>query len=193
MKHSDFILSIYQDKRTVFRLADIAMLFPEAQVKYLSERMSYYVKTGRLYSLRRGVYAKPNYNPLELANMLFTPSYVSLEYVLQQAGVIFQYDSRITCISYLSRDTQIDGKTYSYRRIKEEIVLNPKGVIQNDAGYSIATAERAFLDLLYLNKDFYVDNLMGLNQALIEELVAVYQSKAVEIRISKLQKNVEQQ
>jgi hypothetical protein len=34
---------------------------------------------------------------------------------------------------------------------------------------------------------------MGLNQALIEELVAVYQSKAVEIRISKLQKNVEQQ
>jgi hypothetical protein len=193
MKHSDFILSIYQDKRTVFRLADIAMLFPEAQVKYLSERMSYYVKTGRLYSLRRGVYAKPNYNPLELANMLFTPSYVSLEYVLQQAGVIFQYDSRITCISYLSRDTQIDGKTYSYRRIKEEIVLNPKGVIQNDAGYSIATAERAFLDLLYLNKDFYVDNLMGLNQALIEELVAVYQSKALEIRISKLQKNVEQQ
>lgn len=193
MKHSDFILSIYQDKRTVFRLADIAMLFPEAQVKYLSERMSYYVKTGRLYSLRRGVYAKPSYNPLELANMLFTPSYVSLEYVLQQAGVIFQYDSRITCISYLSRDTQIDGKTYSYRRIKEEIVLNPKGVIQNDAGYSIATAERAFLDLLYLNKDFYVDNLMGLNQALIEELVAVYQSKALEIRISKLQKNVEQQ
>jgi hypothetical protein len=193
MKHSDFILSIYQDKRTVFRLADIAMLFPEAQVKYLSERMSYYVKTGRLYSLRRGVYAKPNYNPLELANMLFTPSYVSLEYVLQQAGVIFQYDSRITCISYLSRDTQIDGKTYSYRRIKEEIVLNPKGVIHNDAGYSIATAERAFLDLLYLNKDFYVDNLMGLNQALIEELVAVYQSKALEIRISKLQKNVEQQ
>jgi len=43
MKHSDFILSIYQDKRTVFRLADIAMLFPEAQVIFYLQQTLYLV------------------------------------------------------------------------------------------------------------------------------------------------------
>jgi len=117
LKSGDFILSLYKDRRSVFRLSDVAMLFPDVAPKNLSDRMGYYIETGRLRSPRKGIYVKPGYNPLELANVLYTPSYISLEYVLQQEGVIFQYDARLTSISYLSREVIIDEKKYSYRRI----------------------------------------------------------------------------
>jgi len=129
MKRVDYIFDIYKDKRTVFQLADIAMLFPKSENKFLANKMGYYVKTGKLLNLRKGVYAKPGYNALEFANLLYTPSYISLEYVLQQAGVVFQYDSRYSSVSYLSREIDVDGNTYSYRRIKGDIIINTIGMI----------------------------------------------------------------
>lgn len=193
MSKIDFILGLYNDKRTIFRLADAAMLYPELATEHLSDRMGYYVKTGRLIKLRQGIYAKPNYNPLELANRLFTPSYLSLEFVLQQAGVVFQYDSRFTCISYLSRDVVIDGRTYSYRSMRKDLIMAPGGLIRHEQGYTIATPERAFLDLMYLNKDFYVDNIQPLDQALIRALLPAYQTQALEKRVIKLLNDGRQQ
>jgi hypothetical protein len=195
MEQKDFILEIYKDPRTVFGVSDVAMLFPGAagaaggENKYLSDRLRYYVQTGRLLNPRKGIYAKPGYNPLELENILYTPSYVSLEYVLQQAGVIFQFDSRITSVCYLSRELEIDGRTFSYRRIKEEIIMEPGGIVRGTAGVNIATPERAFLDTLYLNKDFYFDNLNPLDRQQIARLAPVYRSAALEKRVTKILRN----
>jgi hypothetical protein len=191
MDRVDYIFDIYKDKRTVFKLPDIAMLFPKAENKYLANKMGYYVKTGKLLNLRKGVYAKPDYNPLEFANLLYSPSYVSLEYVLQQAGVVFQYDSRYTSVSYLSREVEVDGNTFSYRRIKEEIIINTIGIIRKD-NTNIATPERAFLDVLYLNKDYYFDNLNPLNRLLISQILPVYESAALEKRVTKLARSLAQ-
>ena len=184
----DFILEVYKDQRTVFKLSDIAMLFPQEESLYLSNRMGYYVQTGRLLNPRKGIYTKPGYNPGELGNMLYTPSYISLEYVLQQAGIIFQYDSRYTSVSYLSREVEIAGKTYSYRRIKEEIIMDTAGIVREN-NINIATPERAFLDMLYLNKDFYFDNINPLDRQLISRIVPAYKSAALEMRVVKLLKN----
>jgi hypothetical protein len=189
MEKKDFILEIYKDKRTVFGLSDVAMLFPQEENKYLSDRMGYYVKTGRFLNPRKGIYTKPDYNPLEFANLLYTPSYISLEYVLQQAGVIFQYDSRYTSISYLSREIEADDKIYSYRRIKEMIIMDTTGIVRNQNNVNIATPERAFLDMLYLNKDFYFDNINSLDRQLIEHILSAYKSAALEKRVAKLLKN----
>lgn len=189
MQNIDFILTLYKSKRTVFRLADVAMLAPAVDPKYLSDRMSYYVNTNRLSKIRMGIYVKPDYNPLELANTLFTPAYISLEYVLQQSGVLFQYDSRFTCVSYLSRELKVDGHSFSYRRMKEEIMLQANGLIQNETGYTIATPERALLDFLYLNKGGYLDNIHHLDKRLILELVPIYKNQALEKRVIKLLKD----
>ncbi|MGV8094450.1 MAG: hypothetical protein AB2L24_21550 [Mangrovibacterium sp.] len=188
MKKKDFILEIYKDKRTVFRLSDIAMLFPQEENKYLSDRMGYYVQTDRLLNPRKGIYVKPGYSPLELANILYTPSYISLEYVLQQAGIIFQYDSRYTSVSYLSREIEIDGKTYSYRRIKEDIIIDTTGIRSQD-NINIATPERAFLDIVYLNRDFYFDNINSLDKQLMSRILPTYKSAALEKRVAKLLQN----
>ena len=166
------------------------MLFPLEENEYLSDRVGYYVQTGRLLNPRKGVYAKPDYSPLEFANLLYTPSYISLEYVLQQAGVIFQYDARYTSVSYLSREIEADGRVYNYRRIREDIIMDTTGIFRNKGNVNVASPERAILDMLYLNKDFYFDNINSIDRKLIERILPAYKSAALENRVLKLLKNV---
>lgn len=178
----DIILSLYQKPHTVFSTAEIAMLFPEVSYENLKRRLSYYVKRGKLQKVRRGLYVKEGYSNLELAGKLFIPSYISLETVLQREGVIFQYYAGIYAVSYLSRVVTIDGRTYTYRRIHPEILVNTAGIEEKD-GCAIASKERAFLDAVYLFKDYYFDNIMGINWDMAMEYAKIYQSKILEKRV----------
>lgn len=186
---NDIIFRLYVDPRTVFRLNDIAMLLGQPDTDLLSQRLNYYVKTGRLLNPRRGFYAKQGYNPEELACLLYTPSYISMEYVLQKAGVVFQYDSRITVVSYLSRELESDGSTFLYRRIKGEILVDTDGLDQRN-NITIATPERAFLDVMYLNREYYFDNLNSLDKEKIIKLLPIYRSEQLRNRVLKRLENV---
>jgi hypothetical protein len=184
----DIILSIYSDKRSVFTLLDIAMLIGESNFKKLNERLNYYVHKGKLFRPRKGIYVKQEYNSEELACTLYTPSYISLEYVLLKAGIVFQYDERITAVSYLSRSVDIEGSIYTYRKIKSETLIVTQGIIQT-GNVNIATPERAFLDTLYLNSSYHFDNLNPLNKTLINNLLPAYNSKKLSVRVKKLLSN----
>jgi hypothetical protein len=160
----DLIYTLYNDTRTVFRLKDVSMLTGETSLDSLKQMLNYYVRTGRLQNPRKGLYCKPNYSREELACRIFVPAYISLEYVLQKAGVVFQYDSRITVVSYLSREVEIEGRTFAFRKIKNEVLVATEGIVQQGNTLTIATPERAFLDMLYLNGPMYFDNLHPLNK-----------------------------
>jgi hypothetical protein len=183
---NNIILAIYKEARTVFRLRDVALILGENNFESLNKKLNYYVRTGKLLNPRKGIYAKPDYNNEELACLLYTPSYISLEYVLQKEGVIFQYDSRITSISYLCRTIEIENNTFIYRKIKGEIIANSKGIIRIDNQLNFATPERAFLDLLYLSKNAYFDNINPLNKEKVYDLLPIYMSKALTDRVNKL-------
>ncbi len=181
----DIILSVYQNSRTVFRLNDIAMLTGISDFLSLNKKLNYYVHSGKLLNPRKGIYAKPRYNSEELACSVYTPAYISLEYVLQKSGIVFQYDSRLTMVSYLSRTIEVDKQIYSYRRIKEKILINMNGIIRLD-NVNIATPERAFLDLLYLDKEYFFDNLRTIDERQVLKLLPLYQSKSLTQRATKL-------
>lgn len=183
---NDIILSVYKNIRTVFRLADIAMLIGETNFQSLNKKLNYCVWTGKLMNPRKGIYTKPGYIPEELACSIYKPSYISLEYVLQKAGIIFQYDPRITSVSYLSRTIEVEGRTYILRKIKGETLVNTTGINRLENHVNIACTERAFLDLVYLNKDYYFDNLNPLNKQIVYKLLPIYQSNALSVRVKKL-------
>jgi hypothetical protein len=185
----DIILAVYSDTRTVFRMKDIAMLTGETGFQSLNKKLNYHVKTGKLQNPRKGIYTKLNYDPEEMACTVFTPSYISLEYVLQKGGVLFQYDSRITVLGNLSRTIKIENQTYVYRKIKSNVLIETKGILQNENQVNIATTERAFLDLVYLNSESYFDNLNPLNKEAVFKLLPVYESKSMNERIIKLFNN----
>lgn len=179
------LLRLYESPQTVFSIAGISLLLGEEREGVVSKRLNYYVKEGKLLNPRRGFYAKKDYNPEELACMLFTPSYLSLEYVLQKAGVVFQYDSRLSLVSYLSRSVEIDEAAFFYRRIKGEILANTMG-IECRGNINRATPERAFLDVMYLNADYYFDNLRPLDYKTIIGMLPMYNCKRMEVRVKRL-------
>lgn len=178
-------MQLYEMPQTVFPVAGISLLLGEDKGGIISKRLNHYVKDGRLLNPRRGFYAKKGYNAEELACMIFTPSYLSLEYVLQKAGVVFQYDSRLTSVSYLSRSVEADGREYSYRKVKGEILADIRG-IECRGVVNIATPERAFLDVMYLNAEYYFDNLRPLNYKRITELLPIYCNKRMEERVKRM-------
>jgi hypothetical protein len=182
----DLIFQIYSDKRNVFRLKDVAMLSGETNLISLSKSLNYFVHNGKLLNPRKGIYAKAGYKPEELACVLYTPSYISMEYVLARAGVIFQYDSAITAASYLKREITVDENTILYRQFKGEILVNTDGVILRENNMNIATTERAFLDILYLKNHFYFDNLRPLKKSLINRILSIYDSPKLEQKVNKL-------
>jgi hypothetical protein len=185
----DIVLALYKESRTVFRLKDIAILVGEENFQSLNKKLNYYVQTGKLENPRKGIYAKPGYNIEELACTIFSPSYISLEYVLQKAGIVFQYDSRITSVSYLGRDVEVGNQRFVFRKIKGRALVNTLGIIRQTNHINIASPERAFLDLLYLEKDYYFDNLNPLDKDLIYKLLPLYQSRSLSIITTKMIKN----
>lgn len=186
---NDILFSIYQSNKTVFRLNEIAMLSGETNFTSLNQKLNYYVRTGKLENPRKGIYTKPGFNPEELACSVYSPSYISLEYVLQRSGIIFQYSSLITSVSYLSREIEIKEQFFRFRKIKKEVLVNTSGIEQKPNHVNIATPERAFLDLLYLEPDFYFDNMNLLDKQKIYKILAGYQSKALTDRVKILLQN----
>lgn len=183
MKKGDYISSILRSKKTVFSFKDIVLLWGDAS-DAVRARVNYYVKHEQLYHLRRGFYAKDkNYNRIELATKIFTPSYVSFETVLALNGIIFQYYSQIFIASYLTRDIICDGCTYSYRKIKGLVLTDGIGVV-NKEECSIATKERAFLDIMYLNKDYHFDNLSPLDWDKVFAMLPGYGNKRMAQKVS---------
>ena len=189
MKKS-LILDIYNSKNSVFSIKDIALLWGESDAELVKMRIYRYVKAGKLYSVRKGLYAKDeNYDKSELAIKIYTPSYISFETVLGRAGVTFQHYGQIFVASYLTREITVDGQTYAYRKIKDSVLTNNAG-IKHKENYSIATPERAFLDVVYLNKDYHFDNLSGLDWNKVFEILPIYSNKRMEKEVKSYQKNL---
>lgn len=186
--NKDFILTLYSNPQTVFTLDEISLYFPQIPYENLRSKVRYFTNAGKLKRLHQGVYAKADYNPLEVAGKLYKPAYISLETVLAKGGVVFQYYERIFVVSYLIREVSVGPITIQYRCIKDSVLTNTQGIEQK-IGYSIATLERAFMDAVFIYKDYHFDNLGSLNWERVFELQPVYHSKAFDKRIKEYYKD----
>lgn len=185
----EYVEVLLRSPKTIFSTRDVALLWMEGKESTISARLNKYVKAGKLLRVRRGLYAKDkNYNKYELATKILVPSYISFETVLGASGITFQYYSQIFIASYQSKEFEISGQKYSFKRINEKILTSNIG-IENKDGYSVATAERAFLDTLYVNKQYYFDNLRSINWEKVHEILPVYGGN---LRMKKIVKKLEE-
>jgi predicted transcriptional regulator of viral defense system len=188
MQKGQYFETILRSPKTVFTLKDVALLWGEPSTQAVRVRLSYYVSHGKLYRVRRGLYTKDkNYSKLELATRIYAPSYVSFETILSQEGITFQFYTQVSVASYLTRDIEVDGQVYSFKRIKASILTNPMGVKNKDES-SFATKERAFLDTLYIHTDYHFDNLNSLDWNKVFEVLPIYQNQRMAGRVGKLYK-----
>ena len=178
----NFIAVIYQAAQTVFNLKELAILLEEKNFDNLKAAVNYYVKKNMIIQVRRGIYAKKNYDPLELAVKIYSPAYISFETILFKEGLIFQYNETITIASYLSREIQVGTYTLRYKKLKESILTSPEGLAFKPY-FTIAEKERAFLDILYLDRNFYVDYTGKLDTKKIFKILPIYENLNFEKKV----------
>jgi len=186
---SRLIAKLYQSPKTILTSKDLALLWQESDRVRLNAKIAYYIKQKILISLTRGVFAKiKQYDPKELATSIYIPAYISFETVLREAGVIFQHYDTIFVASKIAKTMTIDERTFTFRKLKDLVLYNPAGIIIKDS-YSIATPERAFLDMIYLFPSYYFDNLQPINLDKCNELAEIYNNKQLIKRLNKYYKN----
>ena len=190
MQKGDYLTTILRSPKTVFTSKDLAILWQDPGSSATRVRISYYVKKGDLIRLRKGLFAKSDdYNKLELATRIFTPAYVSFETVLAKEGIIFQVYHPIYISSYTTRKIVIDNQEYSFKTMKDTVLTNSLGV-ENDNEISIASKERAFLDTLYVNNNYYFDNLRSLDWEKVFQILPIYNNQRMAHKVIQLHKSV---
>lgn len=188
MHKGQYFEAILRSPKTVFTIEDVALLWGDPGTQAARVRLDYYVRNGKLRRIRRGIYAKDEkYNKLELASRIFVPSYVSFETILAREGLIFQFHAQISVASYLTRDLEVDGQIYSFKKIKTPILTHPTGVEHRNET-SLANRERAFLDTLYIHSDYHFDNLNSLDWNKVFEMLPIYQNQRMVGRVRRLYK-----
>src|SRR3989344_2485518 len=142
VNQTTFSAKIRAKKLYIFNASDIRLLFWVSAVA-ASALLHRYKKQGFIAQLKRGFYVFPNVLPPDvyIANKLYMPSYISLEFALSYHGVIPETVYEITSVtSKATRRFETLGKVFSYRKIKK----------QHGLSFYIADAEKAFVDANYL-------------------------------------------
>lgn len=182
----DSIISLYKSKKTVFSTKDLALIWMIDNPNYLKTKINRLIKTQKLQIIRKGFYSlDEKYDKIELVNKMITPSYYGLYSTLVENGINFQFDSRIYSVSDQSRTIIIGDQEYVYKKIKNSALLNPIGI--NFLGNKTASSkERAIADTLYLEPDFYFDNLINIDWALCMQIAKIYNNKRLTLQIKQL-------
>ncbi|PIR42232.1 hypothetical protein CO058_00830 [candidate division WWE3 bacterium CG_4_9_14_0_2_um_filter_35_11] len=177
--------------KTVFTTRDLSNIWGYNNYDSLIERIEYFTKTKKLQKIQKGMYAivGRDIDEFELANKLRSPSYISFETVLHKDGIIFQWNKRITLASNKSIQLALSKYVIIFRQLKDPILLN-KNSVENVDNYYIATKERAFLDMLYINPKFQFDNLRGIDFDKVHSLLGIYNRKSLSNIVEKLEKHV---
>lgn len=121
-----------------------------------------WTKGGRLVRLKRGLYTLPEerrkipFSLLWLANSLYSPSYLSLEFALSWYDLIPERVTTFTSVTQL-KTAKFENPLgrFSYRHVKKELFFGFETLEDEyKKRFLIAQPEKALFDLLYLSKDW---------------------------------------
>lgn len=137
---------------------------------YLNIILSRQVKRGTLMRLRKNLYVAKNYldeakrkgafsDYVEFtANKLYSPSYLSLDYVLHEYNLLTEIPRNMTSVGIRKTDHfSNELGNFLYHTIKKELFCGFKVIKKGDFSILKATKAKALFDFLYFRKRLLVD------------------------------------
>lgn len=159
MNYRDLEMKI---RARVFTIQTVRDLFPEHSTHVINQQMYRLVKSGEIHRIRRGIYAFPRRLIMydSLSALLYSPSYISLETVLTEHGVLFAPDKQdyaqtiFLVTTHRSNNVELTDYNYICSRIKPQFFFGYKEEFceDNHIKYYKATLEKAVVDFLYLRR-----------------------------------------
>ncbi len=173
MNNSQRIKTLQESEKNVFSARNLRQLWKIDQ-KWFGTTVKRMVDNGILTRIGRGYYLfGKDLNPLQLANTIIEPSYVSLDSALRHFNVNFQVSQTIDSVASISYKTEMAGYVFQYHKIKDSILFDLRGV-KRDSGISVASPERAILDGFYYGLLLNIDRPQKINKTYLDELSKIY-------------------
>lgn len=162
------------NKLLVFTKDAMRQIEPKENV--LNFNISYWLKTGRIIALKKGVYILADRYEKEndksgfleyLANLIYQPSYLSAEYVMAKYGLLTESVFGISSVSKkTSRMFKNKLGVFTYYSILPELFTGFETKLVGGISIFIAKKEKAVFDFLY----FRLLKSAVINSKVIEEL-----------------------
>lgn len=142
------------------------------------DRISSLLADGGLVRVRKGLYVfGKRYRRVPicrevLANLIYGPSYVSLDYALSQYGMIPERVEDVTSVTTgEKRQFTTPFGMFTYRPLSENrYAPGIEWAGEDDTRYLIASPEKALVDKVWADKRFAAANLKDFDQYLAEDL-----------------------
>lgn len=172
---------LFNIEKQVFNASDIANVL-SISIKSAQVTASRYVSRGLLIRLKRDLFILPQrlQNATEeeifyIANLLQTPSYISLTTALSFYELTTQQTPNFIESIASKRTTMFEAKNFqfNYSIVKDEFYFG----FERRENYFIATPEKALADMIYLssqgnyNADFEAVDLSGINKSEVKMIL----------------------
>lgn len=144
-----------KDFRPLFTLDDLKTLFLEEKIA--PKQLTRWQEQGYLIKLKNGVYIledfKKNIHPFLIANVLYFPSYISLESALYEYGFIPDVPQTTTSVTTKKTwaNTNQCGQ-FTFKKIKTDCFVGYGPTVYQGYSVMMAEPEKALADFCYLNK-----------------------------------------
>lgn len=128
----------------------------------LNNRIQYSLGTGRILRLKNGLYVtcKSTLKLTIIASRIYSPSYLSMEYVLGKYGLLPK-TNQLTCISTkTNRKFTNHVGDFRYSRVKKSLFFGFKG--------GMASKAKALFDYFYLNPALKYRNFKKLKKQIFD-------------------------
>lgn len=145
--------------------------------------LSRWEKRGEISRLKRGLYVVAN-KPVDeqvIANYLYQPSYVSMETVLNQAGIIPDVSSVVTSVvTGKPRKFDTEMGNFAYSKVSRELFFGYELVNDVKSGQlmKVARPEKALLDYMYVRRVRRLDDTRiewgNLRKTVLREMANIY-------------------
>lgn len=149
MRIEEIIKKLQKSRLAVLSFQDLKKMFGVSEDNTAYKIAGKLVKKEFLFRLKKGLFRSRFANPsdFEIANNLYTPSYVSFESALSFYGILPQFPYSVTsATSSKTKKMENNGKEYEYVRLQPGLFWG----YEKQKNVLIALPEKALIDELYL-------------------------------------------
>lgn len=169
MNYREFVL---RTRYSSYFKGEMLQVFPGNR-RTLNNQLVNWQRQGKVHKLKRGLYTlndedrRAPLTPLMISNLIYAPSYVSLEYALSFFGLLPERVALVTAVTpHKTMTTKNFYGVFSYRSIKTGLFFGFQSIHEaSDLPVLMAFPEKALLDKIYFDasfrpeEDYFLENL----------------------------------
>jgi predicted transcriptional regulator of viral defense system len=188
MVNENNYIKLINSTQKFFSILDLSLIW-DSDLNNTVKLASYYVKQGKLFKIKRGLFSILPFDRIEQSDLfvigqkIITPSYITYHTALTKYGINFQYYKSIHLFAKYSKVITINLNNkviyFVFHKISNDLLYLKKGLYEEqtaNGSYYLTTIERTIIDTWFINPNLSLDHINNnkINKKLLKEIAQAY-------------------